>query len=63
MMTAGVAISGLAGCSTLMPSASKQASTTFYCEAYQPVLWSKADTDDTIRQTKANNAVYKTICP
>ncbi|MDQ0509760.1 hypothetical protein [Ancylobacter amanitiformis] len=32
------------------------------CESFRPVLWSEADTDETIRQAKANNAVGAAIC-
>ncbi|MDQ0305357.1 hypothetical protein J2S75_004409 [Ancylobacter polymorphus] len=28
----------------------------------QPVRWSAADTDETIRQVKANNAAGKVVC-
>lgn len=40
----------------------------FYCGtdtqpgAYIPVRWSSKDTDETIAQTKSNNAVYKATC-
>lgn len=40
----------------------------FYCGepvgsgAYQPVRWSVKDTDETIEQTKANNAVFDDTC-
>ena len=32
------------------------------CTAFRPVTWSKSDTDPTIRQNKAHNAVYATLC-
>lgn len=32
------------------------------CQAFQPITWSKQDTDDTLRQVKAHNAVYLTLC-
>jgi hypothetical protein len=32
------------------------------CQAFQPITWSKQDTDDTLRQIKAHNAVYLTLC-
>ncbi|MBB3771501.1 hypothetical protein FHS55_002100 [Angulomicrobium tetraedrale] len=32
------------------------------CDSFRPVLWSDADTDETIRQAKANNAVGRAIC-
>lgn len=40
----------------------------FYCGtetkpgAYVPVRWSQRDTDETIAQTKANNAVWVEVC-
>jgi hypothetical protein len=33
------------------------------CETIQPVYWSVNDTDETIAQTKANNAVLLANCP
>jgi hypothetical protein len=66
MMTAFVAISG---CSLNRgPLASQKTIADFYCGndaqpgAYVPVRWSKSDTDETIAQVKANNAVYVEIC-
>lgn len=32
------------------------------CGAFRPVTWSAADTSETIRQVKAHNAVYRTLC-
>ena len=32
------------------------------CNAFRPVTWSKSDTDPTIRQIKAHNAVYAALC-
>lgn len=75
MMTAsaGIRIAGLvlvlgalAGCKTL--GVGPEAIKSFYCGtdtrpgAYVPVRWSVNDTDETIAQTKANNAVYKATC-
>ncbi len=56
----------LAGCAT--NRIGTEGITAFYCGndaqpgAYVPVRWSKNDTDETIAQTKANNAVYKATC-
>jgi hypothetical protein len=56
----------LAGCATNRTGT--EGIRAFYCGtetapgAYAPVRWSVNDTDDTIAQTKANNAVYKATC-
>lgn len=56
----------LAGCSSLRIGT--EGITAFYCGndaqpgAYVPVRWSKSDTDETIAQTKANNAVWVKTC-
>lgn len=42
--------------------ASGQSTKSLYCEAYIPVRWSKSDTDETIAQVKANNAVFTALC-
>lgn len=64
-----MALGGISGCSLNRgPLASQKTIADFYCGnatqpgAYVPVRWSKADTDETIAQTKANNAVYSEIC-
>ena len=33
-----------------------------FCRVAQPILWDDADTDETIRQVKAHNAVWKRLC-
>lgn len=33
------------------------------CEAFKPISWADADTDQTIREVKAHNAVYEALCP
>ncbi|MDR3494086.1 MAG: hypothetical protein P4L82_05745 [Ancalomicrobiaceae bacterium] len=33
------------------------------CGAFRPITWSKSDTDPTIRQIKAHDAVYGVLCP
>jgi len=48
----------LAGCATTTGSGA----TKVYCGATAPVRWSVADTDDTIRQAKAHNAVGRRLC-
>ena len=32
------------------------------CQASEPILWSKEDTDETIRQVKEHNARWTSIC-
>lgn len=56
-MMAIAAISALAGCATApMPGA------VVYCQIEKPISWSKKDTDQTIREVKGHNAVYKALC-
>ncbi len=64
-----MAFAGISGCSLNRgPLASAKTINVFYCGsdvqpgAYVPVRWSKSDTDETIAQVKANNAVYTEIC-
>lgn len=33
-----------------------------YCGSVRPITWSTRDTDQTIREVKANNAVYAKLC-
>lgn len=33
-----------------------------YCQVARPISWSTKDTDETIRQVKAHNAVYTKLC-
>lgn len=55
----------LTGCSTTMATGAIK---EFYCGmdgkpgAYAPVAWSRHDTAETVRQVKANNAVYDSVC-
>jgi len=48
----------LGGCATTTGSGG----TDVFCRASQPIRWSQADTDDTIRQAKAHNAVGRKLC-
>lgn len=48
----------LAGCATTMGSGA----TRVYCGAAAPIRWSLSDTDETIRQAKAANAVGRRLC-
>lgn len=77
-MTVSVAIkvAGLAAIAILLSAGSCNRAANFapegikkfYCGepvgtgAYKPVGWSKSDTDETIRQTKNNNAVFVGTC-
>ena len=50
----------LAGCTTT--TAGSGTTGKAVCNVLQPVRWSAADTDETIRQVKANNAAGKVVC-
>lgn len=57
----------LTGCVTQTSlNASKQTALQGYrgviCNAFQPIRWDKLDTDETITQVKAHNAVWLDIC-
>jgi uncharacterized lipoprotein YmbA len=56
------AATSLTACSSTRVPASSQSTVTLFCQAYIPVRWSKADTDETIVQVKANNAVFTALC-
>lgn len=47
-----------AGCATTTPSAAIRGA----CGAFRPISWASADTDPTIRQVKAHNAVGRELC-
>lgn len=47
-----------AGCATTTPSAATRGA----CGAFRPISWAQADTDPTIRQVKAHNAVGRKLC-
>ncbi len=47
-----------AGCATTTPSAATRGA----CGAFRPISWAPADTDPTIRQVKAHNAVGRELC-
>ena len=32
------------------------------CKVFEVIRWSRSDTDETIRQVKAHNAVWKSLC-
>ena len=50
----------LQGCATTTGSAGTDA---VVCAAFEPIRWSKKDTDETIRQVKEHNAAWKAVCP
>jgi len=56
MLLALIACVGLTGCAKTMGSAGTE------CARWSPIYWSKTDTDDTIKQVKEHNAVYKRLC-
>jgi hypothetical protein len=49
----------LTGCATLTASVGTDA---VACSAFEPIRWSKKDTDDTIRQAKEHTAAWKAVC-
>ena len=57
MLTAAMPI--LAGCVT---TTGLNGATSVYCASAKPMRWSDNDTDETIRQAKAHNAVGKRLC-
>jgi hypothetical protein len=48
-----------AACATTTASVGTDAIT---CSAFEPIRWSKKDTDDTIRQAKEHNAAWSAVC-
>lgn len=48
----------LVGCATTTGSVATDVS----CEAFEPILWSEKDTDETIRQIREHNAVWVALC-
>jgi hypothetical protein len=49
----------LPGCATTTASVATDA---VACSAFEPIRWSRRDTDNTIRQVKEHNAAWKTVC-
>lgn len=61
-MRAGLLLTPLAiltGCATTTASVGTDA---VACSAFEPIRWSKADTDATIRQAKEHNAAWAALC-
>lgn len=49
----------LPGCVTTTASVGTDA---VACSAFEPIQWSKKDTDKTVRQVKEHNAAWKAVC-
>lgn len=49
----------LPGCATTTGSVGTD---SVACSAFEPIRWSKRDTEATTRQAKEHNAVWKAIC-
>jgi hypothetical protein len=49
----------LADCATTTASVGTDA---VACSTFEPIRWSKKDTDDTIRQVKEHNAAWVALC-
>jgi hypothetical protein len=49
----------LTGCATTTASVG---SDVVACSAFEPIRWSKRDTDETIRQAKEHNAAWAAVC-
>lgn len=50
----------LTGCRTTSTAETIEAD--WYCHAFQPITWSKSDTDQTIQQISAHNSVWDALC-
>lgn len=49
----------LAGCMTTTATGGR---TDVSCAAFEPLHWSRRDTDETIRQAKEHNAAWDALC-
>jgi hypothetical protein len=49
----------LPGCATTTASVGTDA---VACSAFEPIRWSKRDTEETIRQVKEHNAAWMSMC-
>jgi hypothetical protein len=49
----------LAGCGTMTAGGATKAA---LCEQFAPIKWSDSDTDESLKQIKAHNAVGRAIC-
>ena len=52
----------LTGCATTTASVEPTTSELRFCDGAKPIFWSTRDTDKTIAQVKAHNAVGKGAC-
>jgi hypothetical protein len=52
----------LTGCATMMGSSAPTEATPVACSVFEPIYWSGSDTDETIKQAKAHNAAWKSLC-
>ncbi len=54
----------LSGCGTTTGSAVIEpvAGADTFCRVAKPITWSSRDTDETIREVKAHNAVFARLC-
>lgn len=56
MLFALIACVTLTGCARTMASGGTE------CSRWRPIYWSRSDTEETIRQVKEHNAVFKKLC-
>lgn len=54
-----IAIATVTGCASVTSGSATDAA---YCRAFRPITWAAADTDGTLRQVKAHNAVGVSLC-
>ena len=54
-----IAMPMLTGCATMTATGGR---TDVSCAAFEPIRWSRRDTDNTIRQAKEHNAAWKALC-
>lgn len=52
----------LNGCATTTGSAAIEPGADTFCRISRPISWSQSDTDQTIREVKAHNAVGVRLC-
>ncbi len=54
-----IAMPMLTGCGTMTATGGR---TDVSCAAFEPIRWSRRDTDETIRQAKEHNATWTALC-
>lgn len=65
MLLAGcqaTALSGLSDVQATLTQPEIWLARSDFCQAAAPIYWGEGDTDETIRQVKAHNAVWKARC-